>query len=67
MWAGMSTGVTISAYLLSGLLFWGGIGFLIDWLAGTPKVFTAIGMIVGAASGIYLVYLRYGKERDEKR
>jgi len=66
MWAGMSTGVTISAYLLSGLLFWGGIGFLVDWLAGTPKVFTAIGMIVGAASGIYLIYLRYGKEQDGK-
>jgi ATP synthase protein I len=66
MWAGMSTGVTISAYLLSGLLFWGGIGFLVDWLAGTPKVFTAIGMIVGAASGTYLIYLRYGKEHDPK-
>jgi ATP synthase protein I len=61
----MSIGVTISAYLLSALLVWGGIGFLIDRLAGTPKVFTAIGMIVGAAAGIYLVYLRYGKEHEK--
>jgi ATP synthase protein I len=61
MWGGMSTGVTISAYLLSALLVWGGVGWLIDFLANTGKVFTAIGMIVGAAAGTYLVYLRYGK------
>jgi ATP synthase protein I len=67
MWAGMSTGVTISAYLLSALIVWGGIGWLIDHLAGTGKVFTAIGMIVGAAAGTYLIYLRYGKAHDEKR
>jgi ATP synthase protein I len=67
MWGGMSTGVTISAYLLSALIVWGGVGWLIDYLAGTGKVFTAIGMIVGAAAGTYLIYLRYGKEHDEKR
>ncbi len=67
MWGGMSTGIQISAYLLSALLVWGGIGFLIDWLAGTGKVFTAIGMIVGAAAGVYLIYLRYGREHDQKR
>ena len=67
MWGGMSTGVTISAYLLSALLVWGGVGWLIDVLANTGKVFTAIGMIVGAAAGTYLVYLRYGKPHDEKR
>jgi ATP synthase protein I len=66
MWGGMSTGVTISAYLLSALLVWGGVGWLIDQLAGTGKVFTAIGMIVGAGAGTYLIYLRYGKPRDEK-
>lgn len=67
MWGGMSTGVTISAYLLSALIVWGGIGWLIDHVAGTGKVFTAIGMIVGAAAGTYLIYLRYGKPDDEKR
>jgi ATP synthase protein I len=66
-WGGMSTGVTISASLLSALLVWGGVGWLIDHLAGTGKVFTAIGMIVGAGAGTYLIYLRYGKPRDEKR
>ncbi|MCA1727620.1 MAG: AtpZ/AtpI family protein [Actinobacteria bacterium] len=50
--------------LLSALLVWGGIGYLIDRLAGTPKVFTAIGMIVGAASGTYLIYLKHGRPQD---
>jgi F0F1-type ATP synthase assembly protein I len=63
----MSTGVTISAYLLSALIVWGGVGWLIDHLAGTGKVFTAIGMVVGAAAGIYLIYLKYGKPDDERR
>jgi F0F1-type ATP synthase assembly protein I len=61
---GMSTGLTISVTLLSALLVWGGIGYLIDRLAGTPKVFTAIGMIVGAASGTYLIYLKHGRPQD---
>jgi ATP synthase protein I len=63
----MSTGITISTYLLSALLVWGGVGWLIDKVAGTGKVFTAIGMIVGAVAGTYLIYLRYGKVDDRKR
>jgi F0F1-type ATP synthase assembly protein I len=66
-WAGMSTGIAISATMLSGVLVWGGIGYLIDRLAGTEKVFTAIGMIIGAVAGTYLIYLKYGGEDDQKR
>jgi F0F1-type ATP synthase assembly protein I len=62
----MSTGLAISVYLLSGLLVWGGIGYVVDRLAGTGKLFTAIGMVVGAAASIYLVYLRYGRGNDEQ-
>lgn len=61
-WGGMSTGVTISATMLSGILVWGAIGYLIDRLAGTDRIFTGMGMIVGAAAATYLVYLRYGRE-----
>jgi F0F1-type ATP synthase assembly protein I len=63
MWGGMSTGVTISTTLLAGLLVWGGVGWLLDRVAGTGRVFTAIGMLVGAALGIYLVYVKYGREQ----
>jgi F0F1-type ATP synthase assembly protein I len=62
----MSTGLQITAYLLAGLLFWGGIGHLVDWAAGTGKAFTAVGMVLGAVAGIYLIYLRYGRDDDTK-
>jgi F0F1-type ATP synthase assembly protein I len=65
MWGGMSTGWAISGTLLSGILAWGGIGYLIDWLVGTTKVFTAIGMVLGAGLAIYLVYVTYGRETGE--
>jgi F0F1-type ATP synthase assembly protein I len=65
LWGGMATGWTISGTLLAGILAWGGIGYLIDWLAGTPKVFMAIGMVVGAVAATYLVYIRYGKDTGE--
>jgi F0F1-type ATP synthase assembly protein I len=61
LWGGMSTGVAISSTLLAGVLVYAGLGMLIDRLAGTEKVFTAIGMILGAVLGIYIIYVRYGK------
>jgi F0F1-type ATP synthase assembly protein I len=63
----MSTGIQITSYLLAGLLVYGGIGVLIDRLLGTGKVFTAVGMLVGAAFGVYLIYLRYGREDVSER
>lgn len=65
-WHGMSTGWSVVTLMLGAVLAWGGIGFLIDWLAGTGKVFTAIGMVVGAAGGVYLIYMKYGRDHDEK-
>jgi ATP synthase protein I len=51
---------TVIAYLLSGLLLWGGIGVLLDRWLGTP-FFTLVGMLVGGVGAVYLVYIRYGK------
>lgn len=62
---GMGTGWSISGTLLAGVLLYGGIGFLLDRWLGTPKVFTAIGLLVGAGLGIYLVYVKYGKEHPQ--
>ena len=67
MWRGMSTGWQVTAYMLGGILSWGLVGFLIDWLAGTGKVFTAIGMVGGAAGGVYLIYVHFGRGDEGKR
>jgi ATP synthase protein I len=56
-----NAGWSIIGYLLSGLLFWGGVGWALDrWLGTTFLLLT--GLLVGAASGIYLIWLRFGRE-----
>ena len=65
-WSGLGTGWAIVSILIAGMLVLGGIGFLVDLLAGTNHVFLGIGIVLGGAGGIYIVYLEYGKEdRDE--
>ncbi len=57
---GMDQGYRILSYLLSGLLFYGGLGWLADrWLSITWCLPT--GLILGMVLGIYLVIKRYGR------
>lgn len=52
---------SIFGYLLSGLLFWGGVGYAMDyWL--DRSYFTLIGLLVGISGAIYLIWLRFGRE-----
>ncbi len=51
---------TVIAYLLSGLLLWGGVGLALDRWLGTSFL-VLIGLLVGGVGAIYLVYIRYGK------
>jgi len=57
--SGGNDGWIVVGYLLSGILVWSGVGWLIDrWLHlnGIP---IAIGAILGAVGGIYLVMRRF--------
>jgi ATP synthase protein I len=61
-WAGLGIGWAIISTLIAGMLVGGGLGYLVDWLVGTSRhVFMGIGIVVGAAGGIYIVYLRFGR------
>jgi len=52
---------SIMGYLLSGLLIWGGIGWLLDhWLHS--HYLLLCGLLLGAGASIYLVWLRFGRE-----
>ena len=52
---------SIFGYLLSGLIFWRGIGYGQDkWL--DKGIFTLISLLVGISGAIYLVWLRFGRE-----
>lgn len=51
---------TVLSHLLSGFLLFGGIGWGLDALLGT-KWLTPIGLLVGGAASLYLIYVRYVK------
>jgi ATP synthase protein I len=52
---------TIVGYLLSGPLFWGGVGYGLDtWLE--TGYFLASGLILGMGAALYLVWLRFGRQ-----
>lgn len=52
---------TIVGYMLSGLLFWGGAGYLADNYFNT-SYFTLIGTLLGMGGALYLIWLRFGRE-----
>jgi ATP synthase protein I len=60
-WQGLGTGWAITTTMIAGMLVWGLIGYVVDRLTGANRVFTGIGIIVGGALGVYLVYARYGR------
>ena len=50
----------VISYLLSGVILYGGIGWLLDWWLGT-RGFVAVGIVLGAAAGVWVVWLRYSR------
>lgn len=58
--AGAGQGWTAIAYLITGILVWGGIGWLVDQWLDSGGVATAVGTVVGAAGGVYLIARRLG-------
>lgn len=55
-----NAGWSIFAYLISGMVFYGGLGWLIGHLTNVPVLFP-IGALVGLAVGIFAVYYKYGR------
>jgi F0F1-type ATP synthase assembly protein I len=50
----------VLSYLLSGVILYGGIGWLLDAWLGTRGL-VGVGIVLGAAGGIWLIWLRYSK------
>jgi len=60
-WSGMGIGWAVTSTLIGGIATVGGLGYLLDRFLDTGSGFTALGIVLGAASAIYIVYLRYGR------
>jgi ATP synthase protein I len=52
---------SITSYLLSGMLVWGGVGWLIDRWTGHDVLFFPIGVIVGIVAALYLVHIKFDR------
>lgn len=52
-------GMGVLAYILAGLLFYGGLGWVGDHFLHTTWLLP-VGLILGLISGIYLIIKRYG-------
>jgi len=51
---------SVPSYLLSGMLLYGGVGWLLDrWL--DTSAFFPIGIVVGLALACYLAYRKFGR------
>jgi len=57
---GVNQGLTVLSYLIAGVLVWGGAGWLADRVLGTSFL-TPIGIVLGAAAGIYVIIQRFGR------
>ena len=54
VWGAIST-------LVAGPAVWGFGGWFLDGWLNTTRTYTAIGVVVGFITSLYIVYVRYGK------
>jgi ATP synthase protein I len=56
-------GWTVFSYLLSGMIFYGGIGWVIGHWVWHSSLFFPLGMLLGLLLAIILVFYRFGRPR----
>jgi ATP synthase protein I len=59
--SGPGQGWTALSYLIGGMAVWGFAGWLVDRWLDTGGIAIGVGVLVGAAGGIYLVVQRLGQ------
>jgi F0F1-type ATP synthase assembly protein I len=50
----------ITGSLLSGIVVWGGVGYLLDRVLGTSFI-VLIGVLLGVSAAFYLIFVKYLK------
>lgn len=56
-----NAGWTIFSYLISGMIFYGGLGWLISRWTHIAAIFP-VGMLVGLGVGVFAVIYKYGRQ-----
>src|SRR4029450_9640305 len=57
--SGADMGWNITGTMLSGIIVWGGVGWVLDRWLGT-RIFPLVGTILGLTVAIYLIVVKYG-------
>jgi F0F1-type ATP synthase assembly protein I len=52
---------SIIGTLVAGPAVWGFVGLGVDRMLNVERTFTAVGVIVGFLTSLYIVYIRYGR------
>ena len=60
---GMDLGLRVLSYLISGVAIYGLLGWLGDHYLGT-RILLPIGIVAGAAFGVYVIIRRFGRIDD---
>jgi ATP synthase protein I len=64
IWNELDQSSIMSVELIAAILTWGGVGWLADrWLGTDPWLF-GLGVMIGFAAGLYLVWYRSGKDQE---
>jgi F0F1-type ATP synthase assembly protein I len=69
-WTGIDQSSVMTVELVSAVLLYGGLGWLLDRWLGTDPWLMGAGVLVGFAAGLYLVWIRSGaqqRRQDEAR
>jgi|KBSMisStaDraftv2_1062788.scaffolds.fasta_scaffold574899_2 ATP synthase protein I len=64
---GANQGWAAVSYLIGGIAVWGFIGWLVDRWLHTGGIATAIGAVLGAAGGVYLIVRRTAPDSEGRR
>lgn len=58
---------SMSSKVLAGILVYGGVGWALDRWLGFDAIFLPVGVILGAAIALYLVFVRLDRSPPEDR